>query len=386
LKLRIEEIPLGSPRMKHFIAFPWKLYRGDPCWTPPLKGDLAGNRLLGLTGILTPEHPYHKHAEVTHFLAWQGRQVVGRISAAINYKFNDHYNTRIGSFGFFEVINDYEVAGALLDSARKWVEERGMEILRGPGEYSNATHERQGILIEGFEYPPTVECTHNPPYYAELIEQYGLRKTKDYCAHTVDRDTAAISLIRRLAKKVSKKNLHLETRMLNDKKLKDEVNLILTIYNKAWANNWGFLPITNEEGDAIADSLRIIEDPGLIRFAFVKDEPVGVLGIIPDPYYALRPRWRWYGDSDFIRVSRLLLTRKNIPRTRAMFFGIIPEYQVSGIPALLTWEVVEYLLQHQYFSCEGSLLLEDNDKILKVVELFGGKRYKTWRIYDLQLK
>ncbi len=386
MNVQIEEIPLGSPRIKHFISFPWKLYRRDPCWTPPLKGDQLGNKLLGLTGILTPEHPYHKHAEVTHFVAWHNNEVVGRISAAINYKFNDYYNVRIGSFGFYEVINDYEVSRALIDSARIWIESRGMEIMRGPGEYSNATHERQGILIEGFDYPPTVECTHNPPYYAELIERYGFKKTKDYYAHIVDRNTAAIPLIRRLAQKISKKGLEMETRMLNDKKLKEDVEIILSIYNKAWANNWGFLPIASEEGDAIADSLRMIEDPGLIRFAFVKGEPVGVLGIIPDPFYALRPRWKWYGDSDFVRVSRLLLARKKIPRTRAMFFGIIPEYQVSGIPALLTYEVVEYLLKFQYLSCEGSLLLEDNDKILKVVELFGARRYKTWRIYDLKLK
>ena len=382
----IEEIPLGDPRMKAFAEFPWHLYRGDTCWTPPLRGDLLGNRLLGLTGLLTPEHPYHRHAEVTHYMAWNGSQPVGRISAAINHEFNKYHGMRIGSFGFYEVINDFEVARALLDSARRWVEERGMTVLRGPGEYSNATHERQGILIEGFQYPPTVELTHNPPYYAQLLEQYGFRKTKDYCAHTVDLNNAPIRLLQRLAGKVSKR-LNIETRAIVMKNLREEVRLIVKIYNKAWSQNWGFLPLTDEEADAIADSLKIIANPGLIRFAFVDGEPAAVLGIIPDPYYALRPRWRWYGDSDFVRVARLLWMRRRIPRTRAMFFGVCPVFQgLSGLPALLASELIECFTQGPYTSCEGSLLLEDNKRIMKLIELLGGHYYKRWRIYDLPLK
>ena len=384
--LSIEQIPLGNPRIKAFAEFPWHLYRGDPCWTPPLRGDLLGNRLLGLTGLFTPEHPYHRHAEVTHFLAWNENQTVGRISAAVNHQFNEYHSLKIGSFGHFEVINDFEVATALLDSARNWVKEHGMTVLRGPGEYSNATHERQGILIDGFEYPPTMELTHNPPYYSQLLEQYGFHKAKDYYAHITDMNDAPLPLLKRLAGKVSKR-LNIETRMIDLKKMRTEVRLIVHIYNKAWSYNWGFLPISDEEADAIADSLRLIVDPELIRFAFVNGEPAAVLGIIPDPYYALRPRWKWYGDSDPVRVARLLWMRRHIPRTRAMFFGVCPEFQgFSGIPALLAAEVIERFTQGPYTSCEGSLLLEDNDRIIKIIELFGGHYYKKWRIYDLSLE
>jgi len=167
--LKIEQIPLGSSRVKLFADFPWRLHQGDPCWTPPLRGDLLGNRLLGLVGLLTPEHPYHRYAEVTHFLAWRDGKVVGRISAAINHRFNEYHDTRIGFFGFWDVIADYAIASVLLGQACDWVKDRGMQVIRGPGEYSNATHERQGVLVEGFEYPPTVELTHNPPYYGEYI-------------------------------------------------------------------------------------------------------------------------------------------------------------------------------------------------------------------------
>jgi len=174
--LSIEEIPLGDPRLREFVEAPWHIYRGDPYWTPPLKADLLGNKVLGLVGLLTPEHPYHRDAEVTHFLAQRGSELVGSISAAINRRFNEYHHTRIGFFGFFETVEDFEVAQALLDAARDWVKQRGMEVLRGPGQYSNATHERQGVLIMGFDSPPTVELTHNPPYYGPFLERYGFHK------------------------------------------------------------------------------------------------------------------------------------------------------------------------------------------------------------------
>ena len=383
--IAIEEIPLGSPKLKDFVRFPWQVYRNDPCWTPPLNGDLLGNRLLGLKGLLTPEHPYHRHAEVTHFMAWQGKRAVGRISAAVNRQYNEYYNMSIGFFGFFEVVEDYEVARILLDSVRKWSEERDLALLRGPGEYSNATHERQGILIDGFEYPPTSELTHNPPYYAQFLEQYGFQKTKDYVAYILNRDSSNVSIARRLAKKV-KKSANIETRAIILKELRAEVRLILNIYNEAWARNWGFLPISAEEGDSIADSLRYIIDPGLVRFAYVNGELAAVMGVIPDPNYALRPRWRWYGDSDLIRVARLLLLRRRIPRTRGMMFGIKPEFRYLGIPALLASELADYVLPRHYTEFDASLLLEDNDAIIKVIKVFGGKYYKRWRIYDLPLR
>ena len=380
----IKEIPLGSKDLKEFVKFPWKLYENDPCWTPPLNGDLLGNHLLGLKGLLTSQHAYHQHAEVTHFIALRGGKTVGRISAAVNRAFNQHYSTSIGFFGFFEVDNDYETAKLLLDKACAWVKNKGMTSIRGPGEYSNATHERQGILIDGFEYPPTVELTHNPPYYQEFLERYGFSKAKDYVAYRINKKTINGPLIRRMAKMVFNKQ-KVEIRCVDIKKLRQEVRLIVQIYNACWSNNLGFLPLTSEEADSIADTLQLIIDPGLVRFVYVDGDPAAVMGVIPDPNYALRPQWRWYGDSDLVRVLRLLILRRNIPRLRGMFFGIKPEYRLSGLPALVTAELLDYYLNKQYDEIDASLLLEDNAAILKVVEVYGGKYYKRWRIYDFPL-
>jgi len=345
---------------------------------------LLGNRLLGLVGLLTQEHPYHRYAEVTHFLAWRDGEVVGRVSAAINHRFNEYHDTHIGFFGFWDVVEDYVVANALLDRACDWVKDRGMQVIRGPGEYSNATHERQGVLVDGFEYPPTVELTHNPPYYGEFLEQYGFRKAKDYYAYTMDVQTPLPLRLQRLADQVRQRR-DIETRPLIFKDLHNEVRLIVKIYNEGWAQNWGFLPMTDEEANLLANSLRLIVDPGLVHFAFVRGEPAAVLGAFPDPNYALRPRWHWYGESDLLRIARLLCKRRHIRHIRLMFFGVRPGFRNLGVDALLYEKVKNYAIQQGYCKCEASLLLEDNHLILRPSEFMGAKRYKTWRIYDLPL-
>ncbi len=385
MAVHVEQIPLGDRRLKAFADLPWKLHRGDPCWTPPLRGDLLGSRLLRLKGLLTPSHPYHRQADVTHFLAWRDGSLAGRISAAVNHRFNSYHGTRIGSFGFFDVVEDYEVARTLLDHARDWVERHGMTILRGPGEYSNSTYERQGILIDGFDTCPTVELTHNPQYYAEFMDRYGLVRAMDYHAHVMDINTPIHPALTLLAERARKRH-RVTTREVDLKVFHEDVRLIVRLFNEAWSENWGFLPLTDEEADAIADTLRPVIDPGLMRFAYVDDEPAAILGAFPDPNRALRPRWKWYGDSDVVRVLRLLWMRRRIPFIRLMFFGISPRFRWMGLDGLLFSEVKTYAQQNGYTYCEASMLLDDNYRIIGSAEFMGGHRYKTWRIYEMSLQ
>jgi GNAT superfamily N-acetyltransferase len=380
----VERFELGDPRIREFAYLPWRLNRGDPCWTPPLMMDRLGNRLLGAKGLLTAAHPYHEHAEVTHFIARRDGRAVGRVSACINRRFNEHYGTDLGFFGFFETENDPEAANALLEAAATWLRARGMTAMRGPGEYSNATHERQGVLVEGFEFPPTVELTHNPPYYGGLIEGFGLAKVKDYVAHTIDFDDVPQQRVHRLADGIRRRE-HIETRTADMKHFGDEVRLIIRIYNEAWADNWGFLPVTEGEADALAESLKPIVDPGLVRFAYIDGEPVAVFGAIPDPNWALRPLWKWYGDSDAVRLARLLAQRRHIPRVRLMFFGIRPAWRRVGVDAVLFQELSDYGLPRGYRTGEPSMLLEDNDMVIRASEAMGGHEYKRWRIYEMPL-
>ncbi len=380
----ITEMPLGDPRLKDFVRFPYELYKGDKHWTPQLDGDLLGNKLLGMTGLLTPEHPYHKTAKATHFMAHRDGKPVGRVSAVVNERIDEGWGGKFGFFGFFEVIEDYAVAEKLLDAARDWCKAHGAEVLRGPGEYSNITHERQACLIEGFDQDVYVEHTYNPPYYGEFIERYGFEKAKDYVAYLIDLTKPANERLTRVASSLRKRGT-LETRSVVLKDLEAEVKLIIDIYNQAWAENWGFLPITDWEAEMLVETLKLILDPGLIRFAYHEGKPIAVLGCFPDPNVALQPRWKWYGDSDYTRVARLLMTRRHLPRVRLMFFGILPGYRRMGADALLFDEVLAYAKTNGYKDCDASLLLENNDLVIRASEFMGGHEYKKWRIWDYQL-
>jgi GNAT superfamily N-acetyltransferase len=163
------------------------------------------------------------------------------------------------------------------------------------------------------------------------------------------------------------------------------VRLVIQIYNEAWADNWGYLPITEDEADALAETLKPIVDPGLVRFAFIDDEPVAVFGGIPDPNWALRPRWKWYGDSDAVRLARLLTVRRHIPRVRIMFFGIRPKWRRIGVDAVLYHECFSYGCPRGYREGEPSLLLEDNVMVRRASATMGGHQYKTWRIYEMPI-
>lgn len=338
-----------------------------------------------MTGLLTADHPYHRDAEVTHLVARYGSQLLGRVSAAVNRRYNEHCAVRVGFFGFFEACKDYEVTEALLDRARAWIADRGMDRMCGPGGYSNATHEaHQGILVDGFDSPPTVELTHNPPYYAEHLERYGLRKAKDYHAYLIRISDRPGERLQRVAEAVRRRR-RIETRPIDLRNLREEVDRIVRIYNESWVNNWGFLPLTDADAEAIASCLKLVADPGLMRFAWIEGELAAVLGALPDPNVPLRPRWVAWRDTDLARVVRLMRTRRRIPATRLMFFGVRPRFRKLGADAVLYLEVLEHAIRRGYETCEPSMLLEDNDLVLRASEFMGGERYKTWRIYDMSL-
>jgi len=382
---KIDQIAVGDKKLRDFVAVPWAIHKGDPYWTPPLRADLLGNRLFGMTGLLTREHPYHQEAEATHFVARQGRQLVGRVSAAVNRRYNDYYGARIGSFGFFDVAPDYALCEALLDRAKAWLADRGMDVMRGPGGYSNATHEaHQAVLVDGFDSPPTIELTHNPPYYGEFLERYGLAKVKDYHAYLIVLPDRPPERIERIAKLVRRRRA-VETREVNLRDVRGEVDKIVQIYNEAWSKNWGFLPLSDAEAEAMAASLKLVADPGLIRFATVGGELAAVLGNLPDPNLAFRPRWNRFADSDISRVLRLLATRRRIRSSRLMFFGVRPAFRKLGIDAVLYYEVQKYMIERGYKTCEPSMLLEDNDLILRASDFMGGEKYKTWRVYEMEI-
>lgn len=371
--------------IKKFAKFDWKHYSHKDLYIPRLKAELLGSKLLGMKGLLTPEHPYHKTATVYHWLAYKDGRIAGRISAAVNHEYNKFHNVKVGNFGFFECIEDYAVAEKLFDAAASWLKDQGMEFMRGPGNYSTATHEVQTWVITNYHDYPCIELTWNKWYYPSFAEKYGFKKTKDYLAYI----NSILSVNKykddKLRDRIAKRT-KLTIRKFDVKNIRKEVDIIVKIYNKAWENNWGFMPISSDEAQAMADTLGLVADPDLILFAMDGDKEIAVVGLLPDLNEAFRRKRSIFGNSDIIRFSRFLRMKKKFERVRVMFFGIYPEYRKTGIDALTLFQVRDYMREKTNIKrAEASLILEENVVLRNLFTAFGGYQYKTYRLYDYDL-
>lgn len=388
MTIRIEPIKLGETRkLKSFLKFGKNLYKENPYYIPPLKAEMLGNKLIGVKGIMTREHPFHKNADVMHWMAYKNGKPVGRVAAAVNHTFNSFHKSKIGNFGFFESINDEEVSGRLLNTAADWLKSKGMTTMRGPGNYSNATHDYQGCLIDNFHDFPVVENLYNHWYYAHLFESFGCKKVKDYYGMQLPsrnpyilREANAMSFIKKKTKAV--------TRSFDMSKLESEVALIADIYNQAWQENWGFLPLSYDDIDAIAETFKTVAFPELVRFAMIDGKEVAVTGFLPDVFQLFQKRNYPLGNTDLFRLVRLLTMKRRIRRFKFFILGVIPEFKNKGLDALIVFEVREELakLTSEPLSVDASLLLEDNFPVINLVQRRGlGHIYKTFRIYDYAL-
>ncbi|MDH4262639.1 MAG: hypothetical protein OEV78_06310 [Spirochaetia bacterium] len=375
--------------IKKFVKFHWTHYKGDNHFIPQLNGELLGNKLFSMKGVLTPEHPLHQHVEVHHWLAYKNGKIAGRIAGGINRRFNEFHNIKSASFSFFESIDDQEVADELFQAVAKWAKNKGMEDLRGPGgQYSNATHEPwQGCLIDNFHDDPCLEMPYHKFYYASLMEKHGFRKIKDYYAiqmskHHPFTESEGVFMNR------LKKRSNVQTRAMDKNNIKGDVLKIIEIYNESWKNNWGFLPVTKEEGEAMAEMLTMIAVPELIRFAMVDGKEVAMIGFLPDLNETFALKKSIFGNSDLVRLLRMFSNRKKIKRYRFMFLGVMPEYKKRGFDGILSFEVRTNLdiVRPAADRVEASLLLEDNIPIIQLATDRGmGHIYKTYRIYSKEL-
>jgi hypothetical protein len=375
--------------IKKFIKFHWNHYKGDNHYIPPLNGELLGNKLFSMVGVLTPQHPLHKHVDVHHWLAYKNGKPAGRIAGGINHRFNEYHNVKTASFSFFECIDDQEVASALFDAVAAWARSRGMESLRGPGgHYSNATHEPwQGCLIDNFHDDPCLEMPYHKYFYASLMQKYGFHKIKDYFAvlmskHHPFTESEGVFMER------LKKRSNIQTRPMDKNNIRADVLKIVEIYNESWKNNWGFLPVTKEEGEAMAELLTMIAIPELIRFAMVDEKEVAMVGFLPDLNEAFALKKSIFGNSDLVRLLRMLIFKKNIKRYRFMFLGVLPKYKNRGLDGILSFEVRNNLgsVRPKADRVEASLLLEENQPIIDLALDRGmGHIYKTYRIYSIDL-
>jgi GNAT superfamily N-acetyltransferase len=376
VELRIEQVT-GKQGLSEFIEFPFKLYRGDPNWVPPLIEERRD--------FFDPQkNPFFEHARCQLFLARRDDEVVGTVAAVVNDNHNAFHEEKAGSFGFFEAVNDQAVADALLDAAEAWVRAQGMTVIRGPLNFS--TNDEIGTLVDGFDEPPMVMMTYNPRYYPALFEAHGYAKAMDIYAYVVDlaeRLKNAPEKVFTVAEKAAQKE-GIRVRKIDIKHLDQEVALLKEVYNQAWERNWGFVPMTEREIEHLANGMKPVLDPNLLLLAETSDgKPVGVSVALPDLHQALR--WSGGGHMWPFGLLKFLWYRRKVDQCRLLIMGMVEQYRGRGADAIFYVETARSALAHGYKRLEASWILESNTMMNLILERVGATRYKTYRIYERAL-
>lgn len=375
----IEVKPVRTTRERHsFLDFPYKLYRKDPHWVAPLR--MAQKDILD-----TRKHPFYKTSGVEMFLAYRNGRVTGRIMVILNNAHNDFHAERAGFFGFFECEEDEETAITLLDAAREWLSSRGMEVMRGP--VNPSTNYECGLLVEGFDVDPAIMMTYNPPYYADVLERYGFKKAMDLYAYSIDAENFNFSdKLKRVSDRTRERS-GISVRTVNLKDFEREVEIVRQVYNDAWSDNWGFVPVSREEFEHLAKDLKQIVDPNVVFIAERIDangnEPIGFFLAVPDLNRALK---KINGRLFPFGLLKLLWHSRKINFIRIITMGVIKKYQNLGTAAIFYDAIYNGVPEHGYPYGEMSWVLENNLLMNRAAELIGGKRTKTYRIYELPLR
>lgn len=356
--------------MKAFLSFPYKHYSTDQNWVPPLY--IQQRDLLD-----TKKNPYFKNVEPAFFLAERDGEIVGRAAAFINHDWIEYQQRKAGFFGFFECREDAPLSELLIDILSSWMRERGMEEMIGP--INPGMMGELGMLVEGHETEPYIMMPWTKPYYDALLKSCGMEKEVDLLAYVVDDKHVDLSRIERAEKIVRRRLPDLHIRPVNLKNFAQEARIIRELFNKAWATNWGFSPVSEAEFDHIAKDLKLILDVDLAHIAEIDGTAVGFSVALPD----MNQAFRHVKDGKLLPwgIFKLLYHKRKINRIRTALMGVLPEYRGKGIDALLHREAINKGLAKGYNASELSWLLETNTEMIRVAEKIGGWKEKTYRIY-----
>jgi GNAT superfamily N-acetyltransferase len=363
---------------RRFLEFPWQIYANDPMWIPPL--------LLERRSFIDPRrHPFYQHGAAVPLVAYRGRQPVGRILASDDPLFNAHHADNAGCFGMFESVDEPAVAGALLDAAGEWLAGRGRSRMMGPIDYS--MNYSCGLLVEGFDSPPRVMMNHNPAYYGRLFESCGLTKAKDLYAWWFFAHENQIDRLRPRVERAAARN-GVAVRPLRRDDMPAEILRCRAIYNEAWKDNWGDVPMTLAEFEHLAKYLSRLAVPDLLLIAEVHGRAVAFSLTLPDFNEAARRlNGRLFSYGLPIGLLRFWRSLKQVKTARLLALGVIPEFRHKGIAELLIQRTFDYGTQVMgYTGAELSWTLEDNVLINRTIEAVGGRRYKTYRIYERAIR
>ncbi|MGE4232618.1 MAG: N-acetyltransferase [Bacteriovoracia bacterium] len=358
-----------------FLLLPWDIYENDPYWVPPL--------LMAVKQSLdTQKNPFYKHAKLKLWNAYRGNDCVGRIAGIIDDRHNEFHEEKTGFWGFFECIDDQEVANSLFSQVEAWIKSEGMNTLRGP--MSPSTNYECGMQIDAFETKPFIMMTQNPPYYPRLVEAAGFGKAKDLYAWIVS-DESRSKVDSRLVEKAKRleQASHVTYRHVDMKNFDAEVERMLEIYNDAWEKNWGFVPMTDEEFRAMAKDMKSIVVPELILMVEVRGEPAGFGVMLPDVNQAMeKVRDGKLFPTGLLKLLWHTKVRKTVNRGRIPLLGVKKKFRHLGLGSLIYLKYFEVGPKLGYPVAECSWILEDNEAMNLGLKYMNASMYKTYRIYD----
>ena len=364
----IEVREVGTNELEKFINFPFELYKQDPYWVGDLKRDTLA--------LLRETHPFWQNATRKLFIAYKDGKPAGRIGAIVNHKYNRYHHVKLGFFGFFDVINDPAVSAALFQTAQNYLRAQGVTAVRGPANpSSNHTY---GLLIEGFDSIPAIMMPYNYPYYARLIESAGFTKAKDLLAFKRSKEDQFSERFLKLCARCEKKG-GITLRRLDLSNIEKEAEIIRAIYNAAWAENWGFVPLDKQEMHDIVRELRPILRPEGTCVLEENGVPAGFYICIPNMNRVLQILCGSLTNP--VRLVRALWTWRKIKDARLLMLGVLPEFRKRGIDLIL----IKHIITHGvavWDWAELSWVLEDNAGMLRGIEECGCHPFKRYRVYE----
>ncbi len=372
--LHIEKVSTRRD-LETFIRVPWSVYGDDPLWIPPLIQEQKRH--------LSRKNPYFEHADCRFWIARDGNRVVGRISAQVDRLHLERYRDDTGFWGMLEAENDRELFHALLGQAEEWLRGKGMKRARGP--FNLSINQECGLLVNGFEFPPSMMMGHAPPYYSRMLQELGYQKARDLIAYHIKQAPETLETIEKV---LGSSKEDFQTRPLRKKYLIRELDIMFSIFNDAWSQNWGFLPFTRDEYLDMGKGMSLLARPRFIRIAHVQGEPAGFIVLLPNLNEITRDL-----DGRLFPLGWIkLLWRIRFHRFRTgriLLMGVLRKYHDTlagaAISLCLIRDIMQEVLKTSMSEIELSWILEDNMAMRRIIEALGAEPYKTYRIYEKDL-
>ncbi|TFH37310.1 MAG: hypothetical protein E4G99_02830, partial [Anaerolineales bacterium] len=355
--------------VQRFIELPFSLYRGHPLWVPPIRMDIE-------TRLNREKHPFHEHSETEFFLAERGGEVVGRIAVIENKPYNQYHDKRQAQFYFFECVDDLEVARALFERAFEWARARGLNQVVGPKGFGPL--DGYGMLVEGFEFRPTMTMmNYNPPYYPAFMHELGFRKEVDFISCYLSAAKFKLEArVHRIAERAAKRSGLEVKRFKNKRELLQWAQRIGQTYNQSFIKNWEYYPLTEREIEYVISEILTIANPRLIKIILHGEEVVGFLFAFPDVSAAIQ---RSKGRLFPFGILDMLLDMRRTEWVALNGAGILPEFQGRGGNALLYSEMEKTIQEFGFRHADLTQVAESAVQMRRDLENVGGVPYKNHR-------